>query len=120
MKQMKVLIVDDNRKVRELLRDYLPASVDEVFECEDGDKALESYAKYLPDWVLMDWEMPVMDGIAAAKEIIAEYPHANVCMVTAYGTEELKKEAFDAGVLGFVIKDNLFELEAILISELEH
>lgn len=116
---MKVLIVDDNQKVRELLRDYLPSTVDEVFECNDGDEALASYGKYHPDWVLMDWEMPKMNGIAATKEIIGEYPQAHICMVTAFDNQELKNEAQQAGALGFVVKDNLFELEAILISDLE-
>ena len=74
MSRMKVLIVDDNRNVRNLLRDYLPEAVDEIFECEDGDKALAFYGKHRPDWVLMDWEMPNMDGIAATKQIIARYP----------------------------------------------
>lgn len=120
MNQMKVLIVDDNQKVRELLRDYLPSSVDEIFECNDGDQALASYGKYRPDWVLMDWEMPKMNGIAATKEIIAKYPQANICMVTAFDNQELKNEAHQAGALGFVAKDNLYELETILISDLEH
>ncbi len=116
MTQMKVLIVDDNEKVRLLLRDYLPAEVDEIFECADGSLAFALYQKHLPDWVLMDWEMPNMNGITAIREIIAEYPKANICMVTAFEDAEIRTEAFLAGASGFVLKDNLFELEMIVRS----
>ena len=111
MNQMKVLIVDDNPKVRTLVRDYLPNSVDEIYECSDGIEAFESYEKHLPDWVLMDWEMEEMDGVTAIRQIVDEYPTAHICMVTAYDDEDLKKEAFQAGASGFVLKDNLFELK---------
>lgn len=116
---MKVLIVDDNAKVRLLLRDHLPASVDEIYECADGDEALALFEKHRPDWVLMDQDMPRMDGITATKEIIAEFPKAHICMVTAFDDEELRAEAFAAGAAGFVAKGNLFELETMLVSELK-
>jgi CheY-like chemotaxis protein len=111
---MKVLIVDDNEQVRLLLRDYLPASANEVFECADGGEAISFFRKNQPDWVLMDWEMPNTNGITAIREIIAEFPKANICMVTAFDDEEIRTEAFAAGASGFVLKDNLFELEELL------
>ena len=117
---MKVLIIDDNENVRLLLRDYLPTSVDEIYECVDGGQALALYHKHHPDWVLMDWEMPNMDGITAIRQIIAEFPKAHICMVTAFNDEAIRAEALSAGASGFVLKDNLFELEAILVNELEN
>ena len=114
---MKILVVDDSQGVRELLRQYLPASVNEVFECNDGDQAYELYHMHRPDWVLMDWEMPRVDGITATRQIIADYPNANICMVTAFEDEDLKKEAFEAGAEEFVVKDNLNELKTILTRE---
>ena len=116
---MKVLIVDDNEKVRLLLREYLPAEVDVVYECTDGRKAFSTFRQYRPDWVLMDWEMPHTNGITATREIIKEFPKAQICMVTAFDDEEIRSEALAAGVSGFVLKDNLFELEAILGSQAE-
>lgn len=112
--QMKVLIVDDNQTVRALLRDYLPESVDEVHECEDGLNALPLFRRHLPDWVLMDWEMPRLNGIDAIRRIIAEFPDARICMVTAFADSEIRHEALAVGARGFVLKDNLFELEDIL------
>ncbi len=117
---MKVLIVDDNPKVRQVVRDYLPVAVDEIFECADGGEALAFYRIHLPDWVLMDWEMPKTDGITAIREIIREFPEANICLVTAFDDEDIRTEAFRAGALRFVLKDNLFELEAILVNEMEN
>lgn len=116
---MKVLIVDDNEKVRSVVRDYLPASVIEIYECADGGDAFAIYQQHLPDWVLMDWEMPKTDGITAMREIIAAFPDAHICLVTAFNDAEIRTEAFREGASGFVLKDNLFELETILVSELE-
>ena len=116
---MKVLIVDDNEKVRLLLRDYLPVSADEIYECADGKEAFSFFKKHHPDWVLMDWEMPQMNGITATRNIIDAFPEANICMVTAFNDEDIRAEALTAGVKGFVVKDNLFELEEILETEPE-
>ena len=119
MEQMKILIVDDNEQVRNLLRDYLPALFDEIFECADGSEAFSFFKKHQPDWVLMDWEMPKMNGIKAIREIIGEFPTANICMVTAFDDEEIRSEALAAGASGFVLKDNLFELEDIFAKRFE-
>jgi CheY-like chemotaxis protein len=107
---MKVLIVDDNEKVRLLLRDHLPDAVDEIYECPDGIEAVRLFEKYRPDWVLMDQQMETMDGITAIREIIAEFPKAKICMVTAFDDEDVRKAAFLAGARRFVVKDDLFQL----------
>lgn len=116
---MRVLIVDDNPKVRALLREYLPQSAAEVHECGDGSEAIAWFKENRPDWVLMDQDMPVVDGITAIRQIIAEYPAANICMVTAFDDEDLRAEAFAAGASGFVVKDSLYQIEHILVREME-
>ena len=114
---MKVLIADDNREFRRLVRDYLPAACDEIIECDNGKKAVELYSRYQPNWVLMDWEMPEMDGVSAIRQIISQYPQARICMITAFDEKELRGEAIRAGASKFVLKDNLFELESILTGQ---
>ena len=114
MEQMKVLIVDDNEKIRELVRDYLPASVDEIYECADGSEAFALYRKHLPDWVLMDINMKDVDGITATRQIIAAYPKAHVMMVTDYQEEELRNAAFEAGACQYVVKGDLLSISEIL------
>jgi len=99
---MKVLIVDDNAQIRQLLREYLPASASDVYECSDGSEAMSWFKKYSPDWVLMDQNMPIVDGITAIREIIAEFPRANICMVTALYHEDRRTEAFATGASGVV------------------
>lgn len=116
---MKVLIVDDNQEIRQLVRACLPKSVEKIVECEDGETAFESYIEHQPDWVLMDWEMPKVDGISATRRIIAEFPKAHICMVTAFDDDDLKSESFKAGAEEFVLKDNLNELKKILSREIE-
>ena len=111
---MKILIVDDNAKVRVLIRDFLPDVADEIYECSDGEQAIQLYEQHRPDWVLMDQEMPRMDGISAVRKIITEFPEAQICMVTAFDDDDLRLAAISAGAAGFVIKDNLFELEALM------
>lgn len=111
---MKILIVDDNAQVRQLLRDYLLDSFDEVYECDDSRKALNLFETYLPDWVLIDWEMPNMDGIAVIRLIMTAFPNARICMLTAFDEEEIRFAAMAAGASGFVSKVNLFELDEIL------
>ena len=111
---MKVLIVDDNAQARRMVRDYLEDTVDDFRECDDGAGAVSAYAEFHPDWVLMDQDMPKMDGLTAIREIIAAFPKANICMVTAFDDKEIRDEAIAAGATGFVVKDNLFELTAML------
>lgn len=115
MATMKILIVDDNKEVRDVVRDYLPAEADEIFECADGRDALDLYRLHSPDWVLMDWEMPKMNGVAATREIVREFPEANICLVTAFDDDEIRRDALSAGAAGFVLKENLFELEDLLL-----
>jgi CheY-like chemotaxis protein len=111
---LKVLIVDDNEQARRMVRDYLRGTADDFRECDDGVGAASAYAEFRPDWVLMDQDMPKMDGITAIREIIAEFPMAKICMVTAFDDDEIRSEALSAGARRFVAKDNLCELEAIL------
>jgi CheY-like chemotaxis protein len=114
MEQMTVLIVDDNEKIRALVRDYLPASVDEIYECADGSEAFALYQTHLPDWVLMDINMKDVDGITATRQIIAAYPKAHVMMVTDYQEEELRNAAFEAGACQYVVKEDLLSISEIL------
>lgn len=106
-RRMKILIVDDNARMRELMRTFLKNVTAKFCECDDGGEALVSYANFHPDLVLMDWEMKQMDGITAMRQIINIYPEANIVLVTQYDDDELKSAAHEAGANGFVLKDDL-------------
>lgn len=81
---MKILIVDDNHIMREMLRMMLGAETNKFFECVDGNASLTLYQQVKPDWVLMDIRMKEMDGITATKKMTEQHPDAKVLIVTEY------------------------------------
>ena len=113
--RMKILLVEDNPKMRRLLAEFVGPRFAQIYECADGDAAFALYEQHHPDWVLMDWQMPNKDGLAATREIIAKYPAANICLVTSFSDDFLKSEALEAGAKGFVLKRNLSELQRVLL-----
>jgi CheY-like chemotaxis protein len=112
-----VLVIENSEKMRRMLRTLLAGSVSTLWECRDGEDALAAYRTYHPDFVLMDIDMNGMDGIAATRQIRAVDPTAKLIMVTSYDQAELREAARDAGAIGYVLKDNLLELVAILKAE---
>jgi CheY-like chemotaxis protein len=107
---MKVLIVEDNQRFRQIMIHALRPHVDEILECSDGAEAVISYAEHQPDVVFMDIRMPKKDGLTATRDIIAQYPDARIIIVTDYGDAELRQAANEAGAIAYVLKDNLLKL----------
>lgn len=81
----KVLVVDDAEFLRVRLTKMLNIDGHEVFQAENGLKAVITYKEIHPDVVLMDVTMPEMDGLTALKEIVGFDPKARVIMLTALG-----------------------------------
>jgi two-component system response regulator DegU len=108
------LIVEDNVAVRRLIRRAIARQASEIYECGDGADAVELYSRYQPDLVFMDVEMPRMDGLAAARLIIRSYPRARIIIVTDYDDDEFRAVAVAAGAIGYVLKDDLAELERLV------
>lgn len=108
------MIVDDNTEMRRLIATIASSPGDTICEFEDGSSAVDAYPKQLPDLVLMDIEMPRMDGLNATKAICSAYPDARVVIVTQASDTLTKKAASDAGACGFVSKSNLSELHTYL------
>jgi two-component system response regulator DegU len=107
---MRVLIVDDDRTVREMLKRLLKDIAEIVGECDDGSESLGAYQRLRPDWVLMDLQMKQVDGLTATRQILTADPEAKILMVTIHNDESLLKAAREAGVRGYVPKENLLEL----------
>lgn len=110
----KILIVDDNREMREMTRFFLGDLPFEFEECEDGEEAIDCYERMLPDWVLMDWKMPRMDGLKATKKIIEKHPQAKIILITQHDDAQLRRAAVEAGATAFFLKDNLLALREFL------
>ena len=113
---LKLLIVDDQAQVRSMIRRFLGDLAAEISETDDGDSALDAYAAFLPDWVLMDIEMKHTNGIVATERIRAAYPQANIVIVTNYDDDSLRERAMAAGARGYVLKENLFALRSMLMT----
>jgi response regulator NasT len=101
---MKILIAEDETIIRLDLRELLEsAGFEVVAEARDGEEAVELARAVEPDLALLDVKMPKLDGIEAARRILAERP-IPIVMVTAYGEDELVSRAVEAGVFGYLVK----------------
>ncbi len=100
----KILVVDDAEFLRVRLTRMLSADGYDVFQAENGLKAVSTYKEIRPDLVLMDVTMPEMDGLTALKEIVGFDPRARVVMLTALGQESVVLEAVKSGARDFVVK----------------
>jgi DNA-binding NarL/FixJ family response regulator len=100
-----VVLADDQDLVRTGLRALLEArGVDVLAEAEDGRAAVEATRSHRPDVLVMDIRMPVMDGIAATREVIAGGLSSRVLILTTYDLDEYVYEALRAGAAGFMLK----------------
>ena len=111
---MNILIAEDSSPMRRMIRRVVAKANDEVYECADGTEAVAVYIRFQPDWVLMDIEMPKMDGIAATRAIYAFNQAAKIIVVTNYDDPQLREEARAAGATAFVVKDDLSRLRRLI------
>ena len=109
---MKFLIADDNEIVRKgvcaILTTYLQPE-----HCEEASNGQEAITKALalqPDLILLDINMPILGGFAAAKELQKLLPHVPILFLTIHGGDSFVSEARRAGVQGFVTKDHAGEV----------
>ena len=105
---IRCLIVDDQAMVRESFAAILAAQpgISVAGQAADGAQAVREAARLGPDVVLMDVRMPVMDGLAAAREILADSkPGPRVLMLTTFDLDDYVYEALRAGASGFLLKD---------------
>jgi DNA-binding NarL/FixJ family response regulator len=102
----RVLIVDDQALVRTGFRMILAANgIDVVGEAADGVEAVTTARALKPDVVLMDIRMPSMDGLEAARRVLAQDPDCRVLMLTTFDLDRYVYDALAAGASGFLLKD---------------
>lgn len=104
---IRLLIADDHAVVRSGLRHLAETfeDVELVGAAEDGEEALRLCAERQPDVVLMDLEMPVLDGIEATRRISEAHPGVAVVVLTSFSDREQILRALDAGAVGYLLKD---------------
>lgn len=101
---MRVLIVDDAPNIRQILKEIVAIDGWEAVEASTGAEAVRLYRQMRPDLVLMDIDMPQLNGLEAARAIRRQDPHARLVMITARGERQTVAQAFEVGIAGFLVK----------------
>jgi DNA-binding NarL/FixJ family response regulator len=107
MNLIKILLVDDQPLFREGLRTLLSVHSDFeiVGEAGNGQEAINLARSYRPSVVLMDLQMPVLDGVAATRHLHQEYPQCRVIVLTTFDDDEMVFDGLRAGAVGYLLKD---------------
>jgi DNA-binding NarL/FixJ family response regulator len=107
MERIRVLVADDHPVFRYGMRALLSAEPDTepVGEATDGQEAVARALELRPDVILMDFDMPGMNGIEATRQILEASPHTSILMVTMSEDDESVVAAVRAGARGYVLKD---------------
>jgi DNA-binding NarL/FixJ family response regulator len=108
----RVLIVDDMPQVRQDLRQLLELTglFEIVAEAEDGLEAVQQVNDLSPDAVVLDLDMPSLDGFEVTRLIKIQNPSTRVVILTAYGGKKEIERAWEAGAQGFVMKGDPYEI----------
>ncbi|MEN2737888.1 response regulator transcription factor [Microbacterium sp. X-17] len=107
MSSIRVLVADDEKLIRAALRVFVSSAedIELVGEAVDGADAVAKSRRSVPDVVLMDLQMPVMDGIEATAAIATELPDVRVLVLTSLASDRRIVEALRAGASGYLLKD---------------
>jgi DNA-binding NtrC family response regulator len=113
MKKLEILIVEDERSQRELLRDFLTKEGHCVAEAPNGEAAIDLVQAMSLDLALIDFRMPGKNGLEVLKEVKQLVPELDVIMLTAYGTIETAVNAMKAGAVDYIAKP--IDLDELLL-----
>jgi CheY-like chemotaxis protein len=95
-KMTKILVADDQASVRMLLQEVFKQSGFTVETAVDGQQAIDKAAEFLPDIILMDMQMPRIDGMEASQAILSANPHQVIALMTAH--EDLEEQILALGI----------------------
>ncbi len=104
MNRIRVLLADDHVLVLEGLKRILAADFDLVAMVENGREVLEVAGKLMPDVVLMDISMPLLNGVEAARQLKKIQPDVKIIFLTMHAEQPYVQEAFRAGASGYLLK----------------
>lgn len=113
-----VLVVDDEPHIRKYIGLILQKlGTPTIIEAANGEEAVALYGQHHPDLVLMDVNMPIMDGLGALEKISAGDPDAIVVMLTSLATRHVVERCLELGAVNFVRKDTPKETMAKVLAE---
>lgn len=117
-RKAKILIAEDEAHIRSLIALIVTSLGAEVIgEASDGEQALSLYQQHSPDMVILDINMPKLDGIAVLKQIMAINPRTLVVMLTSLNALDVVKECIDNGAWNYILKNTTAEELHKAISE---
>lgn len=107
MSPIRIILADDHTMFREGLQAIINDESDMVVvgEARDGFEALEKVDDLIPDVILMDINMPRLDGVKAARHISEQHPQVRIIILTMYGQDKHVFESIKAGAWGYILKD---------------
>jgi DNA-binding NarL/FixJ family response regulator len=107
---IRILVADDSQQYRSVIRTMLDREPDMtvVAEASDGPAALQQALAQTPDLVLMDVDMPQMDGIEVTRRLLSEQPATHVLALSLHPDAQFVQAMVDAGASGYVLKDDPF------------
>lgn len=115
---MRIFIIDDSRTMRNIQKSVLAKlGYTDIEEAGDGQDALSKIDAFEPDLILLDWNMPIMDGITFAKKYRAQGRTVPIIMVTTEAEKHRIIEAIKAGVNNYVVKPFTPELLSAKVNE---
>ncbi|XAK25810.1 butyrate response regulator transcription factor BumR [Campylobacter coli] len=121
MKELIVLVVEDEVKIRESLVNVLSSRYSKVIGAQNGDEGLKKFKKFKPDLIITDIAMPIMDGLDMAKEIKEISNDVPIVVLSAYSEKERLLRSIDIGIDKYLIKpidiDELFKVLENLVGE---
>lgn len=114
---IKVLLVDDQSLIRQGLKALLELEpdIEIVGEAENGEQAINLVAQLQPDVILLDIRMPIMDGVAATREIQKRFAKTKILVLTTFDDDEYVSAALQNGAMGYLLKDTPSEELAVAI-----
>ena len=105
-KTINLMLVDDHKIIRDGIKSFLKGDeIQIVGEASNGRELLEMLTETQPDVVLLDINMPEMDGLEATKLIKAQYPEVKVLVLSMLDHEKYVQQVFDAGAMGYTLKN---------------
>jgi len=117
---MKIMLVDDHPAMRRVLKQLLEMSIPdriEIMECESGEEAIEEYRTFLPDYILMDYQLKKLNGLETIAIMHENAPNATFIIVTSFDSSYLRKKAKNYKIAGFFSKENLSEIPKYLTNK---
>jgi len=109
-----ILIADDHPRMRRLIRGILDATKYDIVEASNGLEAVAAHNKFHPSWIIMDIDMPEMDGLTATRTIQQGGSSSRIIIITQHDSQAIRAEIDTLGAYGFLQKDFLSDLPSLL------